>query len=225
MPGLIWLALAGAGALANWLAVAKGWRRATAVTKPLPVIFLLVWFYILTGGRGAAVWFGVGLIFSLAGDILLLLPARSCFLPGLGTFLLGHISYIIGFNRTPPPIVPLTLVLLAGVVVAVALIYPPIRRGLVANPGACRMRLPVFLYACVLMVMTASAASTLARLDWLPHAGVLAALGGVLFCISDTLLAFDRFVRPIRYGHVIIMVTYHLGQLGIALGAGINFNG
>jgi uncharacterized membrane protein YhhN len=221
MPGLIWLALA----LANWLAVAKNWRRFSAATKPLPMIFLLGWFLILTGGRGAALWFALGLVFSLAGDILFLLPARSCFLPGLGVFLLGHISYIIGFNRTPPPIVPLTLVLLAGVVAAVALIYPPIHRGLAANPGACKMRLPVFLYACVLMVMTASAAATLVRLDWLPRAGILAALGGVLFCISDTLLAFDRFVRPIRYGHVIIMVTYHLGQLGIALGAGINFSG
>ena len=39
-----------------------------------------------------------------------------------------------------------------------------------------------------------------------------AAAGAVLFVVSDTVLALDRFVRPIRHGTLAVHVTYHLAQ-------------
>ena len=45
----------------------------------------------------------------------------------------------------------------------------------------------------------------------------LAALGAVSFLASDTLLALDRFVRPIRRGPVVVHVTYHLAQALLVL--------
>ena len=45
----------------------------------------------------------------------------------------------------------------------------------------------------------------------------------MLFFISDTLLAWNRFVAPIRHQRVLIMSTYHLGQMGLALGAALQF--
>ncbi len=44
-----------------------------------------------------------------------------------------------------------------------------------------------------------------------------AAAGAVLFVVSDTVLALNRFVRPIRYGDVAVHVTYHLAQLLLVL--------
>jgi uncharacterized membrane protein YhhN len=58
-------------------------------------------------------------------------------------------------------------------------------------------------YAGVLAAMAVLAVGT---------ASVLTGIGGLLFLASDTLLAEDRFVRPRRYGDVLVIVTYHLAQ-------------
>ena len=39
-----------------------------------------------------------------------------------------------------------------------------------------------------------------------------AAAGAVLFLVSDTVLAWNRFVRPFPSGPVAVHVTYHLAQ-------------
>ncbi len=38
------------------------------------------------------------------------------------------------------------------------------------------------------------------------------------FAVSDWVLGFDRFVRPLHQGRLAVMVTYHLGQLLLILG-------
>ena len=44
---------------------------------------------------------------------------------------------------------------------------------------------------------------------------VVAGAGAVLFVASDSMIAWDRFVRPFAWAPVAIMVTYHLGQAGL----------
>jgi len=46
----------------------------------------------------------------------------------------------------------------------------------------------------------------------------------LLFFISETFNAWIRFVNPLPYGRLRVMVTYHLGQILIALGALLHFN-
>jgi alkenylglycerophosphocholine/alkenylglycerophosphoethanolamine hydrolase len=46
---------------------------------------------------------------------------------------------------------------------------------------------------------------------------ILCALGGVSFAISDTLIAFNLFLTPIKYAQIYIMVTYYFAQLGLTL--------
>jgi len=67
----------------------------------------------------------------------------------------------------------------------------------------------VLVYAAVISAMVLSAAGT---------RSVLATLGAMAFAVSDWLLGFDRFVRPIRNGRVAVMVTYHTGQALLILG-------
>jgi uncharacterized membrane protein YhhN len=91
-------------------------------------------------------------------------------------------------------------------VVAVVAMSPFARRiaGAVSNNGA---RLSVIGYMGILGLMVGSA---------LASGSLPAQVGAVLFMISDTLLGWDRFVRPISWGRPAIIVTYHLGQLGLA---------
>src|SRR5436853_593548 len=90
---------------------------------------------------------------------------------------------------------------LLGVAGAVAAVGRPVL-------GAVRRRqpdmvVPVATYMVVISAMVASALAT----------GVfLAAAGAALFEPSDSLIAWNRFVRPLRWAPLAIIVTYHLVQ-------------
>jgi hypothetical protein len=73
--------------------------------------------------------------------------------------------------------------------------------------------------------MVYSALLTLIRpnSEWIPLASLLVSFGAILFYISDALLSWNKFVTPIKNGNLFAIVTYHIAQITIILGAGINF--
>jgi uncharacterized membrane protein YhhN len=83
-------------------------------------------------------------------------------------------------------------------------------------PGVpASLRIPAVLYAVALLAMAAQAASRAAsRRD---AAAILAAAGAALFVVSDSVLAFQRFRRPLDWGRVVVLGTYFVAQGGIAL--------
>ena len=203
--------LAAATLLSAALAIAAApWaldERALAfVFKPLATVLIIA----LAWGRGEGQpvlrrWVIAGLVLSLAGDVALLWP-REGFLPGLVSFLLAHIAYLVAFTRARRFAARL-LPFVAYAVVAgglLAVLWPG-----VPSP----LRLPVLLYVLALASMAAQAA-VLWRLG-LPRAGVLA-LGGALFVLSDALLAFNRFHTPLPMASLWILASYWSAQWCIA---------
>lgn len=81
------------------------------------------------------------------------------------------------------------------------------------------LTLPVLVYALVISVMVYSALMTGWRDGWIRLPAVLVSIGGVIFLISDGMLAWDMFVRPFPHAPLRAIVTYHLGQLGIIAAA------
>jgi uncharacterized membrane protein YhhN len=81
------------------------------------MVVLLAWLASIGGLQGYLIPFAFGLVFSLAGDVFLMLP-KERFVGGLVSFLLAHIAYIIGFNDSIPPLnlVTLVVVILVGLV-------------------------------------------------------------------------------------------------------------
>jgi uncharacterized membrane protein YhhN len=151
------------------------------------------------------VWFVVALVFSLAGDVFLMLP-RKRFVEGLASFLVAHVCYVVGFLVDAPhritPLVTIVVALVIGVIAA-----QPLLRGL--RGGDDRALLPpVVAYMGVISVMVGAASST---------GLVLAIAGALLFWVSDYLIGYDRFVTRLAWAPVAIMVTYHLGQTGLVL--------
>ncbi len=94
-----WLFLAAGFAVVHWAGIALDWKRYRPYTKLAVMLALLAWFTQVGGWRGPLVWFGLGLVFGFAGDTLLEYSQRF-FVAGLAAFLLGHVSYIIGFLTT-----------------------------------------------------------------------------------------------------------------------------
>jgi uncharacterized membrane protein YhhN len=220
VPGLIVVL---AVAVVDWIAVFKGWRKIEIIAKPLTMIGLFLIFALV--GRFNSlplIFFGAGILLSLAGDIFLLLSERW-FLAGLTAFLLAHVGYIIGFNLPLPNISPFWSV---GIAIMLALSASRVLKRIVAGlmgKGLQKLAAPVVLYGTVITIMLLSALLTLFRLEWNAIAALLAALGAFLFYFSDVILAWNKFVTPIKNGRIINMVTYHLGQIALIAGVLIQF--
>ena len=137
-------------AVLDWIAVARGWRILEYFAKPATMVALLA-FVIQNGGlSGGMIWFSLGLLFSLAGDVFLMLPKEQ-FIAGLVSFLLAHIAYIIGLAPRLPGNLPALLIALSlAVFIALAAgqIYRRVSAGLQAS-GKTSLRLPVLIYTLV----------------------------------------------------------------------------
>jgi uncharacterized membrane protein YhhN len=66
---------------------------------------------------------------------------------------------------------------------------------------------------------------TLARPGWELTPIILVIAGASLFYISDSVLAREKFIHPMKNGGLIIMVTYFLGQLLITIGVVGHYTG
>jgi uncharacterized membrane protein YhhN len=194
-------------AVGDWVAVAHrgttaAWQRLEFVCKPATLTALVVAAATLDPAAGSDArrnWFVAALVFSLLGDVLLMLPEEQ-FLGGLVAFLLGHLCYIAGFWADGPSAIAFVA---SAVIVAVAIglvarrILPAVRSSEPALTG------PVAGYIVVIGVMVASAIAT---------GNPLAGVGAVLFAGSDSMIAWNRNVAEFPHSGVWIMVTYHLGQ-------------
>ena len=211
-------------AVLDWLAVAKQWRRVAYFAKPLTILLLFTWFVCQTGLQGAALWFGVGLLFSLAGDVFLLLPPRY-FLFGLAAFSLTHLAYLLGFLLPLPTMGFLWVGMILPVIALLAFL---VMRRVAASQlqrGLKKLVPATIMYIILISLMLVSALWTLFRTDWVIGDAVMVSLGAILFYISDWTNAWIRFVKPVRSGRVLVMVNYHLGQFLLMLGVVLNLRG
>jgi uncharacterized membrane protein YhhN len=78
------------------------------------------------------------------------------------------------------------------------------------------MLIPVFFYMLVILTMAASAFFRKNKVSTLSYH--LVTFGAVLFVVSDSLLALDKFHRTLPFGGVLIMLTYTLAQYFIVIG-------
>lgn len=148
----------------------------------------------------------VGLVFSLCGDIFLMLP-QDMFVAGLICFLITHCAYIIALtSNVRLAAVPATFV--ACTLLALAIVWD------LWSSLPAELTLPVTVYALVLALMGAQAISRAQHLA--THSAKLAAIGGVLFLASDTLLAYGKFRFTIPFGPFWVLGTYYAAQWFIA---------
>ena len=138
---------------------------------------------------------------------------------GMAAFFLTLLFYIAGFNQLPLFLRWEAVIPVLAVTGAFSVLSRRVRIGLRRRKGDFNFLIPVVAYAILLSLMWLAALTTLLRPGWVPTAAILVSLGGGLFFLSNSLMAYHRFVRPIRYGDFFIMVTYHLGQILIAGGA------
>jgi len=145
----------------------------------------------------------IGLALSLAGDVFLLWP-KAGFLPGLVSFLLAHLAYIVAFCG------PVRFAAKPLLFVAYALLAAAILSQLWGGVPVA-LRAPVLAYVACLATMAAQAAVWW-RSAPTDRAARWAAMGGLLFMSSDSLLAFNKFAAPLPLSALWILTSYWLAQ-------------
>jgi uncharacterized membrane protein YhhN len=199
------VALVLAAAFGNWTAVASENKGLEYICKPLVMVLLIALALSIDPQDSTArTWFVVALVFSLAGDVFLMLP-KDLFVFGLGAFLVAHLAYVVGMVAEGVQLARL----LAGVIlvaIGILVLGTQIVRAAQATDSA--LTIPVMAYIGVISAMVVAAVGT---------GEPLAIAGALLFYASDALIAWTRFIRPTTWAPVTIMVTYHLAQLGLVL--------
>lgn len=183
-------------ALADWVAVTRNAKALEYVAKPAALAALVVY---AAAQPVFQPWLIVALVLSLLGDVYLMLPA-DLFVAGLASFLLAHLAYVATFAAPTGP-----RLLAAG---AVALVTSPVATRVLRNVDATPVRVAVASYMLVIAMMVGSAIAS---------GSLVAASGAILFLTSDSLIAWNRFVKPFAGAQAAIMVTYHLAQLALTL--------
>ncbi|HKK42697.1 MAG TPA: lysoplasmalogenase [Bacteroidales bacterium] len=154
-----------------------------------------------------------GLFFSWAGDIFLELPdSEVMFVPGLASFLLAHVMYLTVFFSTEgkntislrKPVLILPVLTYGAALVAYLYKY------------LGDMRLPVIVYAVVILTMLTGAINRYHKVSIISYLLVLS--GAILFVLSDSMIAINKFAIAIPSARIFIMITYVTAQYLIITG-------
>ena len=215
---IIWLYLFLIATIADLTFLLEGNSSMRFFSKPLILIGLILYFFQITKPIASTLLIKSilsALIFSWIGDILLMWP--HLFVYGLGSFLMAHICYIIGFKlaqKSETRIQQVDFVRtfffnLPIYLVAAFTFY-------LINPNLGNMKVPVITYIIVIVSMVATARDRFKKCDSASFWQVF--IGAVLFFISDGIIALSKFYQAFPESGVLIMGTYATAQLLIIMG-------
>lgn len=182
-------------------------------SKPLIMVSLLVYSQLVTPKRSSG-WLRAGMGFALLGDCLLMIREVDLFALGLGAFLLMQLCYCMAFWRSIRRLttrlrwiwaLPFALYLLAFLLV----LYPAFSGDKQLQP----LWGPVVIYAACLCTMgfLATQRGAESGAGWVT-------IGALLFILSDSAIAINKFLIPIPGAPLIIMGTYAAAQYLIVVG-------
>jgi uncharacterized membrane protein YhhN len=191
----------------DWFAVGRKLARLEYACKPTAtLLFLAAAATLDPASTTARAWFCVALVACVVGDVFLMLP-HDAFIAGLASFAIAQLCLTVGFAHQDPT--PLRVAI--GAVIVVSAAVPLATRFVRAlrTAGDSALIPPVVAYITVIVAMVVSA---------LAGGNAWGIAGAVLFFASDSLIAENRFVAARPWGHVAVMVTYHLALAGLVVG-------
>jgi uncharacterized membrane protein YhhN len=211
-----WIIFFGVVMLADLTGIQWKEEQLEYIFKPLIVPVLVAYFLSQTNHitNGLKKWIFLALFFSWTGDILLMFQGESeiYFLAGLGSFLLAHIFYIVFFHQVR---VRENIKSNAWLLLIVVIYYTILISWL--SPYLGDKKIPVRLYGIAISFMFMLAMHMLfikkkAGGNWMMW-------GALLFIISDSVLAINKFYHSFGESGIIIMLTYGLAQYFLTEGA------
>ncbi|MGI6740005.1 MAG: lysoplasmalogenase family protein [Brevefilum sp.] len=209
--------------------MAFDWKKVKPFSKVLAIVSVIAWTVIAFDRRFdrlILVLLGAQ-IFGMAGDIFLLFSEKY-FIHGLTSFLVGHFLYaslliskmwefskqgggVEGFFRCFF-FAALTWVCFLFVFYSIFYVLP--KRKLVKSS----LWTAIQGYGWVLSGLVAVAFFAANAFGFFSSLLWLMPVGAFLFLLSDLILAYNRFIKPVRSGPVWVHMTYHSAQFFLAAG-------
>lgn len=144
-------------------------------------------------------------LFLAIGDLLLGLNRTKYFIFALIVFLIGNVLlliYMIPFaGRKSTGIIRGSTILLYSLVAAFYIL-----------PNSGKFLLPVMVYLIVISSMSLISALNISRRQWLIF------IGAAAFILSDSIIAFDKFVHPVSGSLPVILVLYYTAVYCLCFG-------
>ncbi|HEY8399172.1 MAG TPA: lysoplasmalogenase [Flavihumibacter sp.] len=179
--------------------------RSSSKSQLMPALLL---YYVVNAPKQSNRWLVyLAIVASWLGDLFLMQQGSGYFMAGLASFLLAHVFYIVIFRQLidrDKPVRRKTGWIIGIVIYVILLIYWLFQH---MDNG---LKIPVLVYALTIagMLLLAIQVDTERRSSLLVP-------GAILFVVSDSLLAINKFVQPFPLAGVAIMVSYGLAQLFI----------
>jgi len=173
------------------------------VFKPLILLSLLVLYVVSV--RSINKWYVLALIFSFFGDVFLIFTGEFYFIIGLISFLIAHLLFIkIVINSIKKTsLSKIVLSIIPFLIVFSLLLF-------VLKESLGEMLIPVIIYG--LTISSFGAVSLINYVGSKSAKALLMLLGSIVFIISDSVLAINKFYLEAHIFKVIIMITYVLAQ-------------
>ena len=176
------------------------------VSKSVLIPALGAWYW--QHSQRQYLWFYLALAASWVGDILLTQSGVYYFIGGLLAFLLTHLIYAYFFFRSRAAMkhwqVNLILTLWCFLIVY----------GWYLTPFLAELRLPVYFYMAVITTMASFAIARQRKLGGSRQVWQ----GALLFMLSDSVLAYGKFIHPLPGQHWWVMISYIAAQFYITWG-------
>ena len=173
------------------------------IFKPL-IILSLLFLYVFSLPKRLK-WYVMALELSFFGDVLLMFSGKLFFMAGLISFLLAHLLFI--------------KIVLARIrkfnflkVTFSAILFLGLFSLLIFNlkDSLHEMLWPVLIYGLIISIF--GIVSLIDFLNTKSKKSLLMLSGAIVFIVSDSVLAINKFYNPAYLHEIIIMVTYILAQ-------------
>lgn len=177
--------------------------------KSVPLLSLIVLVFRHTNKSNRLLLI-LGLLFGMTGDVLLDMNRETNFMFALIVYLIGHLLYISVFHRrikyNKKHIIPTILVLIATIIIGYFLRNIP-----------QKLLIPVIVYLVVIALMVVSS-------FMVNYGNWLIWSGAIIFMISDTIIAVNKFLIPIPKSTFFNIGLYYLAQIFLISGLIICLN-
>ena len=181
----------------------KKWLKVTLKIAPIVTLLCHVITKAITTQDSRLAILLIALLFSLLGDWLLVYQSSVYFILGIVAFGVQQILYTMLFELSIDGILPIGLIVAIVSIMIYFYLLPKMKQVLI---------LPSAVYCILIGCMLWRA---LVRFN--KYGGLLNVAGAILFYVSDSLLAINKFRHRIAYGDIVIMITYYSAQLFITV--------
>lgn len=186
-------------------------EKARRIEKSFCLLFLTI-FAIITVPTSPFVY--IGAFLAMMGDLLLAFRKKMLFYIGSFSFAFSHVFYLISIIMIVGSTIPWFVYVIAGVVVV---LFYLATTNLIAK-RLTKIKFEQYTMMGYFTILFYNFLIMMVAMINIPLYLFIVTIGGFVFIVSDSILVYNQFYKPIKRAEVLVMSTYLLAQMLIVVG-------